>query len=322
MPIRVLLLTLIAAFILPAVAAAQAEPPLPAPLQTQRAAGAQIYYLGKYDTLDGWVMIRAGKPEFYYATPNSGAIVLGILFDKDGKMLTPNQMIALQQGRKDDILNMVTPAMPAPDASVIAPTPETPATPTLTPEQQPQTPAPVAQAPAAQTSAQAATSTTTTPSATSPSERLLASMQVAPALVWGDASKPTFYAFLDPSCKHCQQFLREVEPFVLAGRVAVRMVMVGYNEVSMQQAAFLLAASDGADRMVRHAKGDPTAIEASGADVSAVAKNVELMSAWNLMGTPIILYRGASDRQVRMVRGRPYDVPAAVTDLAGPAPAQ
>ena len=57
----------------------------------------------------------------------------------------------------------------------------------------------------------------------------------------GSASVPTFYAFIDPNCPHCQQFLREVEPYVTGGKVAVHMIPVGYDDRSRKQAAFALA---------------------------------------------------------------------------------
>lgn len=297
MTIRLIALSLLASFAFSFAAQAQGEPPLPAPLEKQRASGAQIYYLGREDDMDGWVMIRAGKPETYYVSPN-GAIVLGILFDRGGMMVTPRQMVTLEQTRKNDILNMVAPetqpALPGPNSLM---------------------PAPVAEA----TPAQAAPPAPILDSvANSPSERLVATMKDAPALVWGNPTAPTFYAFMDPGCTHCRRFLREVEPFVLDGRVAVRMVMVGFNETTQKQAAFLLAAADGVERMVRVAKGDETAIEGgASADPQVAVRNMELMHAWNLSGTPIILYRAASDQKIRLVRGRPLDVAATVGDLTG-----
>jgi len=291
---RLFLLALLSLFTFVPAALAQAEPPLPAPLEKQRAAGAQVFYLGKSQDTDGWVMVRGGQPEFYYVTP-SGAIVLGILFDTNGNMVTPNQMIALQQARKNDLLGMVQPQtagpVPAPDQIDTAP---------QTAEIQPAPTPPQAVVPAAD----------------SPSERLLASMQTAPGIVWGNPSAPMFSAFIDPNCVHCQQFLREAEPFVTSGRVSVRMVLVAFDDKSAQQAAFLLASADGADRMVRYAKGDATSIPVTGnADTTVLAKNTELMNTWNLRGTPHILYRGP-DGKIRLIRGRPFDINATVNDLA------
>lgn len=272
---------------------AQQEPPLPKPLEIQRNNGAQPYYLGRFETLDGWVMVREGQPEFYYATPDGRAVVMGFLFDGQGNLITGEQLKTIDMAKKKTIADIVAP--------------------TAAPQNQPAVPAPDAATAAAPQQLQA------TPAANGgPSEMLMAELDGAAAMVFGDATKPTFHAFIDPNCSHCRQFLREMEPFANAGKLAIRIIPVGYDDRSMAQGAYALAISDGAKRFVELAKGSDKALEPpAGIMTETVSNNRKIMTNWRFDATPIIVYRAFGTNEVKIIRGRPLDPAAVVKDLTG-----
>jgi hypothetical protein len=271
--------------------AEQKEPPLPKPLQEQRDRGAQIFYLGKYETLDGWVMVRASQPEFYYATPDNKALIMGFLFSGDGELLTGEQLKALNVSEKTDLATMVAPKMNLPAKM-----------------EQGSLPPPVSVVPDESNSNKTITA----------SQRLLQEMQAAPGLMLGTADKPTFYAFIDPGCAHCNYFLKTIEPYVIENKVSVQIVPVGFNDSSKQQAAFALSASDGAKRFLEHAKGNVEILPIQpNINVSAIETNTKMMSNWNLTGTPIILYKSAASGEIKIIRGRPLELSEVIADLTG-----
>lgn len=267
------------------------EPPLPKPLAMQRDAGAQPYYLGRFETLDGWVMVREGQPEFYYATTDGKAVLMGFLFDANGTLLTGDQMKAINTAQKEGIKGIVSP-VPA------------------TAEQPPQAGQPAAQVPAvaAQEPLQKGGA----------GELLMTELQAAASMTYGDGTKPTFHAFIDPNCEHCRKFLSEMAPLADAGKLAIRIIPVAYNDRSTQQGAYALALSDGAKRFVELAKGNDKALEPpQGIMTQTVDNNRMIMKNWKFDATPIIVYRAAGTGEVRIIRGRPIDPAAVVKDLTG-----
>jgi protein-disulfide isomerase len=143
-------------------------------------------------------------------------------------------------------------------------------------------------------------------------------MRAANSVLWGKAGLPAFYAFVDPNCPHCQYFLKQVEPFVNAGEVAVHLILVGYNDKSRQQAALVLASGDGPQRLVAYAKGQADQLPApEKISVDAVKANVDLMHDWDLTATPIIVYQAGKGGEIKLIRGRPLDMAGAVKDLKG-----
>lgn len=263
---------------------AAGTPSVPKPLAEQQARGAQVFYMGKYESLDGWVLIRGTQPEFYYATSDGKALVMGFLFNGDGQLLTGQQLKTLSETQKDGIAGIL--------ASGLAGVPE------AGPD--------AAEAPAA------------APGKVTAAQRLLQEMQAAPGMTYGQDGKPVFYAFIDPNCAHCQAFLKSAEPYVAAGDFAVRMIPVGFDDKSKKQAAFALAAADGAARMVAYAKGDADVLPVmADFDTAAIDANLAIMRSWHLTGTPIIVYTAAKSGEIKLVRGRPLDMPGAVADLTG-----
>lgn len=87
------------------------EPDLPPLLQTLRQEGGQVRYLGKANGLDGWITVKNGQEQYFYSTPDGQGLLMGLLFDKDGKMVTVRQVQALQ-AEAGDIMNMFVQGLP------------------------------------------------------------------------------------------------------------------------------------------------------------------------------------------------------------------
>jgi hypothetical protein len=278
-------------------------PPMPAPLVAQQSRGAQVYYLGKYETLDGWVLIRAGQPEFYYATEDGKAIIMGLLFNGSGDLLTVNQFHALDTDQQTGIANMMSSQIQTEFPNATAPsTAPAQAGPAATPAP---TPAPAQ-----------ATGDTLVPN--TPGNQLFLAAQSSNNLLYGQENVPAFYAFIDPNCPHCQAFLKAIEPRVAAGEVAVRIIPVGFDTLSLRQSALMLSGGNGVERLIKYIKGDTASLTPSESlDTKAVDANTQILSQWNLPITPLIIYRAGKTQEVKLVRGQPADLGAAIADLRG-----
>ena len=107
------LLFVCAIALLPLSARAQdKEPAMPAPIKTLVEQGAQVRYLGQHNGLDGWITIKAGQEQYFYATADGKSLLMGLLFDSDGKLVTLRQVKTLQE-KSGDVLDMFTVETPA-----------------------------------------------------------------------------------------------------------------------------------------------------------------------------------------------------------------
>src|SRR5690606_10982561 len=88
---------------LPARAQDQKQPPLPPPMKTMVEEGAQIRYLGRHNRLDGWISMQKGQEQYFYVTEDGQSILMGLLFDADGKLITVRQVRALQEQSGDTL---------------------------------------------------------------------------------------------------------------------------------------------------------------------------------------------------------------------------
>lgn len=304
-------------------------PPLPKPLEEQKSRGAQIYYLGRYETLEGWMMVRNGQPEFYYATTDGKAVIMGFLFDADGEVITAHQVGKLAMTNPEQAKNLSQMVSPekgsaatrkeaeAEKAAEAAASASQPPAPLQTPVQTP-TPLQPIVTPTAPADAQATSSDIATNlERNSPSNMLMDELAAAPSVGLGQTSAALVYAFVDPNCPHCKRFLREMEPYIKAGQVQLRLLPVGFNDQSLKQSAFLLAAADGGERLLKIAKTEVNDIPIDNTvNTDAVTSNVQILQRWNMMATPMVIYRNSA-QEVKIVKGRPVDMPAMVRDLLG-----
>ncbi len=134
----------------------------------------------------------------------------------------------------------------------------------------------------------------------------------------GNADAPVIvYTFTDPNCPYCHRFRQAAEPWIDAGKVQLRHVMVGIlRQDSLPKAATILGADDpqAALRENQQNYGDG-GIEVDRKRVSANSKRItannRLMSELGLSATPSTYYKDENG-QIQMQQGlpRPEDMPA------------
>lgn len=104
------------------------------------------------------------------------------------------------------------------------------------------------------------------------------------------------YLFSDPNCPYCTMFWEQARPWVKAGKVQLRHIMVGIiREDSPGKSAALLASKDPAKALDEHEKAGKKstlkALKSIPADVQAkLDANMRLMDELELSATPAIFY--------------------------------
>lgn len=105
----------------------------------------------------------------------------------------------------------------------------------------------------------------------------------------GDPQAPRMvYTFTDVNCPYCQQLWEASRPWVEAGQVQLRHIMIGIvTPESPAQAAFLLGQAAPADAWAAHKEGQPIPLEAQPRDIEEqVMANNQLFEALGLYATP------------------------------------
>jgi thiol:disulfide interchange protein DsbG len=127
----------------------------------------------------------------------------------------------------------------------------------------------------------------------------------------GSKSAPRIiYTFTDPNCPYCNKFWNEAQPWVNAGKVQVRHVLVGIlMETSAGKAAALLSAADPQAALVlheqQHASGGVKPLKEITAKVRAqLDANEALMQQLGSSATPTTFYKDASGN-LQKVQGAP-----------------
>lgn len=138
-----------------------------------------------------------------------------------------------------------------------------------------------------------------------------------------DSADTVIYTFTDPNCPYCHRFREQAAPWIDAGKVQLRHIMVGIlREDSMTKAATILG-SDDPQAVLNHHQStyqqggvevDREKVSAAHLDVKA---NNQLMQELGLQATPSTLYRDA-EGNVTMVQGMPN--PQALDRMMGPRP--
>lgn len=256
-------------------------PEVPEALEGLVARGAQIRYLGKEHGLDGWIAIYQGQEQYYYVTNDKKAFVTGLMFGADGRPITIEQVRDLQAqgGALLDLLAEGEEAKTSKEAKPIE-------------------------------------SLAETMKSQTPSERLFRDVESSNWIRLGSENAPVIYSFIDPQCPHCHAMMQDIrKDYIDAGLIQVRIMPVGFQQGSLAQAAFLLAAPNGAELFYKHLDGDESALPAKD-DLStqAVQKNMALMQAWKFNVTPLSVYR-AKDGTVKIIRGKPKDIKTILDDL-------
>ncbi|NQZ13728.1 MAG: thioredoxin fold domain-containing protein [Alphaproteobacteria bacterium] len=254
-------------------------PEIPSALQMLSDRGAQMRYLGREHGMDGWIAIYQGQENYYYVTPDGSAFLMGIMFDKDGEMITMKQVADLQK-QGGDVLDFLAADQKPKD---------------LTATMKETNEAFVYKTPA---------------------ERMFAEVENSNWVSFGDESAPVIYSFMDPQCPHCHSFMKDMkEDYLKGGLIQVRMIPVGFRDETLAQASFLLASPDAEERWYKHLDGDATALPAKqDVNTQGIQMNLALMQAWDFDVTPLTVYRDKAGK-VKIVRGRASNLANILADL-------
>ncbi|MDC8803636.1 thiol:disulfide interchange protein DsbG [Halomonas pacifica] len=135
-----------------------------------------------------------------------------------------------------------------------------------------------------------------------------------------DAAERVVYVFTDTRCPYCDAFWAAARPWVEAGRVQLRHIMVGVlSSQSPREAVALLASDDPAAALADHqAGGEIAPLERLPRELEeAIYANQQLMHGLGIMATPGILYR--QGELVELAQGLP-DEQAMETVMGSPRP--
>ncbi|MBL8640021.1 MAG: thioredoxin fold domain-containing protein [Alphaproteobacteria bacterium] len=276
-------------------------PPLPAPLETMVAQGAQIRYLGRQFALDGWVTIKDGQEQYFYVTADGQALLMGILFNNKGDVVTLQQINALRDKEGPALDRLAGYAAPPPQEKYQE------------------------QAAAAQNSANMTGGTTgSNPqdilknAAKSKAEQFYMAAESANWVEIGQKSAPLVYMFMDTECVHCHDFLNDFRKsgYLDKGMVRLRLIPVGViNEKSAPEAAMLLASPDPQKALYDHLDGNPAALSATAqTNIQGVDRNLAILQDWKIDSTPLSVYKDMNGK-IKILQGRPKDVKNLVAEL-------
>ncbi len=150
----------------------------------------------------------------------------------------------------------------------------------------------------------------------SPSEQMFYDVENSNWVALGKQGAPVAYAFVDPQCPHCHDFISDVRKDIDAGSLQLRLVPVGFRDETVAQAAYLIATPNPQEKWFKHMDGDATALPAkTEINTQGVQRNLAIMQSWEFSATPMVIYR-AKNGLVKIVRGRPQDAKAVLADLA------
>lgn len=277
--IRLLSIFSIALLTLSSVAFAQNTdlPKLPEPIKNLASEGAQVRYLGRDHGLDAWVTVKNGQEQYFYVMPDQEAFIMGVLFDKSGKLVTVDQVKRLQD-QGDQLID------------------------TLSDEEFAGLKKNAGDKDAFEFK--------------TPSEQLFSDIENSNWVGLGSSNAPIMYSFVDPQCPHCHKLIQDMRAsYIDNGKVQMRIVPVGFKEETRKQSAFLLAAPNPQERWFAHMDGDTEALPAK-EDISdqGVQRNLSIMQSWKFSVTPLIVYRNVNGI-VKIIRGGPKDMNAVMSDL-------
>ena len=133
------------------------------------------------------------------------------------------------------------------------------------------------------------------------------------------------YAFTDPNCPYCHKFWSDSRPWINAGNVQVRHVIVGIlGPTSPGKAAALLGATDPAAALAQHEQDFASGGIAVMAPIPQALRtkletNAALMERLGSQATPTIFFKDDSGK-LQKVQGAPS--PDALVKMFGPNPDQ
>lgn len=153
---------------------------------------------------------------------------------------------------------------------------------------------------------------------------MLSKLEKSSWITDGKVSAPRIvYVFSDPNCPYCNLFWKQARPWVEAGAVQVRHVMVGMlRQDSAAKAAALLSASDPQAALHEHeAAGKASTLQGLKKIPDAIQQqldhNLGLMAEMGASATPAIFYQDEAG-QLQQQLGAPS--PELLIQILGPRP--
>lgn len=123
-----------------------------------------------------------------------------------------------------------------------------------------------------------------------------------------DDAQTIVYAFMDPSCPYCQRFWQAARPWVDAGKVQIRHIMVGIvSPDSGPKAAAILGANNPETALFEHESGkNPISADDAPSNEAQVMlqNNLQVMRMMGASATPTIFYKN-KEGLVTIARGQP-----------------
>ncbi|MFO7910289.1 MAG: thiol:disulfide interchange protein DsbG [Halomonas sp.] len=117
----------------------------------------------------------------------------------------------------------------------------------------------------------------------------------------GDPQAPrVVYTFTDPNCPYCQQLWEAARPWIEAGEVQLRHIMVGILKAqSPAQAAALLGDDSPSEALTAHKLGEEIAVSAQPRDIEQqVLDNNQLFEELGLYATPTSAFQRRTQEDV------------------------
>lgn len=255
-------------------------------------AGTQIRYLGDEYGLKAYFVTNAGQGQVIYLSPDGQASIVGAMFGGDGTPVSVMQLARLRQAGFDPVPYLSNNANPS------------------------TVPAHSGTAPAA-TTAPATTAATPAPVAASPGEQLLAEATRASWIAFGAPTGRPITVFMDPNCDHCHVFFKQLQPYVAANKVYLRVIPLSViTEASRGDTINILSGADPAASWSAKINGQPVPPPAQinpQAEV-ALAGNNTLFNRWQLGVTPYSIYRNNAGA-IKVMSGEPEDLNAFLGEL-------
>jgi thiol:disulfide interchange protein DsbG len=265
------------------------EPVHPPVIASAAQRGAQLQYVGSRNGFNGWIVVEKGVPSYTYVSEDGQTVFQGLMYDGEGQPITLGQLAEAQ---------LRNPAFFGAE--------ETETAQSQPGEQAVTTPADGGALAAPQ----------------GPGETVYTALGITNIITMGavnNPAAPVLYAFIDPDCPHCQEFLKAIEQTWLAsGKIQLRAIPIGFSgDDSKKRAAYLLSLpnEEAGAALMAHAKGDQKLPARSGLTMAGEELNHNMFTSWKFDGTPILVYR-AADGQIMMVRGKPNDPDAVLNAIA------
>lgn len=142
-------------------------------------------------------------------------------------------------------------------------------------------------------------------------EKVWQKLEKAKWVLDGDKNaKQVIYTFTDPFCPYCQRFRETADPYIAAGDVQVRHIIVGIlQEDSRKKAASILGAESPEDALQQHTQHSDTQSAKLNETASTngsmlVDENNLLMEQLGFMATPTSVYKDKKG-YVQLIEGMP-----------------